>query len=73
MQVKSRAAAADLLATAASFSAGDYRRVFFVVHTPEGDLATADVPDHVEVVPPERLGELAVQAGLAGWIEDKVA
>ena len=73
VQVKSRAGVADLLTAAANFAADDYRRVFFVVHTPDGDLAAADAPAHVEVVPPGRLAVLAVQAGLAGWIEDKVA
>jgi hypothetical protein len=65
---------AELQATVANFSADDYRRVFFVVHSPEADLAGAgDLPDHIEIVSPERLGELAMHAGLAGWLEDKVA
>jgi hypothetical protein len=74
VQVKSRAGIAELRATVASFSPEDFRRVFFVVHTPDKDLAAAsDVPEHVEVVPPERLGRLALQAGLTGWLEDKVS
>ena len=74
VQVKSRAGLAELQTTLANFSADDFRRVFFVVHSPEADLAAAgDLPDHVEIVSPERLGELAMHAGLAGWIEDKVS
>jgi hypothetical protein len=74
VQVKSRADLADLLTTTANFSADDYRRVFFVVHSPANDLVSAvDLPGHVEVVSPKRLGDLAMDAGLARWIEDKVS
>ncbi len=74
VQVKSRAALADLHATIASFSPEDFRRVFFVVHSPDDDLVGAtDIPDHVEIVSPQRLGELAMDAGLVGWLEDKVS
>lgn len=73
VQVKSRAGLADLHATIANFSPDDFRRVFFVVHSPDDDLVCAtDIPDHVEIVSPERLGELAMDAGLVGWIEEKV-
>jgi hypothetical protein len=74
VQIKSRAGLADLKATIKQFSPDDYRRIFFVVHSPEKDLANAtSVPDHVEIVSPHRLGELALDAGLVGWIEDKVS
>jgi hypothetical protein len=74
VQVKSRAGIAELRATFASFSPEDFRRVFFVVHSPEASLAAvSDVPGHVEIVSPARLGELAMDAGLAGWLEDKVS
>jgi hypothetical protein len=39
----------------------------------EGDIVAVNVPDHVEIVSPKRFGQLAAQAGSAGWIEDKVA
>lgn len=74
VQVKSRATLADLEATVSNFSPDDYRRVFFVVHSPAQDLTTAEnLPEHVEIVSPARLAELAVDAGLTNWIEDKVA
>jgi hypothetical protein len=74
VQVKSRAALTDLRATIVHFSPEDFRRVFFVVHSPQSDLIEAtDVPEHVEIIPPHRLGELALDAGLVQWIEDKVA
>jgi len=74
VQVKSQATRADLDETVKNFSPEDYRRVFFVVHSPSHDLASAKkLPAHVELVPPARLAELAVDAGLSKWIEDKVA
>jgi hypothetical protein len=74
VQVKSRAGIHDLQTTIANFSPENYRRVFFVVHSPDPSLAAAsDIPEHVEIVSPERLGELALNAGLAGWLEDKVS
>ena len=74
VQVKSQASLADLRATVANFSPQDFRRVFFVVHSPDDDLVGArDIPDHVEIVSPERLGELAMDSGLVGWLEDKVS
>jgi Restriction endonuclease len=75
VQIKSRAGIADLDDTVSKFSAEDFRRIFFVVHSPEKDLAAGSqtLPPHVEIVGPYRLGELAMDAGLAGWLETKVS
>ena len=74
VQVKSQASRRDLEETITQFSPSDYRRVFFVVHTPSNDLSSAmDIPEHVELVPPQRLAELSIDAGLSRWIEEKVA
>jgi len=74
VQVKSRADLDDVLKTASAFSPDDYRLVFFVIHSPSGNLAGArEIPEHVQLVPPERLGELVVDRGLVKWVEDKVS
>jgi hypothetical protein len=74
VQVKSRANLADLERTVSQFSAEDYKRVLFMVHSPTKDLAQAsDLPEHVELVPPARLADLAIDAGLVTWLEDKVS
>lgn len=74
VQVKSQATRADLEETVREFSADDYRRVFFVVHSPSADLADAtDIPDHVELVSPDKLADLALEAGLSRWLEDKAS
>lgn len=73
IQVKSRAGLTQLQETVVNFSADDYRGVYFVVHSPDSSLASAvDLPEHVVVMPPEVLAEQAVDAGLVGWLEDKV-
>jgi hypothetical protein len=74
VQVKSKADLADLSSTIAQFSADDFWRVFFVVHSPAMDLENAaDIPDYVDIVSPQRLAELAIDVGAVAWIEDKVA
>lgn len=76
VQIKSQAGLAEVEAVAAKFPAGFCRRLFFVVHSPSPDLARAkrgSLPAHVEVVPPARLAELAIDAGLSRWLEAKMA
>lgn len=74
VQVKSQAGLADVLTTAEQFSRHEYRRRFFVVHSPENSITNAKkIPKHVEIVTPERLATMAANAGLAGWLEDKVS
>ena len=74
VQVKSQATRADLDKTIEDFSEDDYRKVFFVVHSPAADLANAtDIPTHVELVAPSHLAAMALNAGLTHWLEEKVA
>jgi hypothetical protein len=74
VQVKSQADVGDLERTIQSFSKDDYQRVYFVVHTPSIALQSfTHLPDHVEVLLPDRLADLALEAGLTHWIEAKVA
>jgi hypothetical protein len=74
VQVKSRAGRAEVISTAKQFSPREYRRVFFVVHSPDSSLTeAAKLPKHVALVTPERLATMAADAGLTGWIEDKVS
>ena len=74
VQVKSRASLADLYTSIKDIASDDYRRIFYAVHSPEKDLAQAeDLPEHVDLVAPRRLAELSIDAGLLGWLEEKVA
>lgn len=74
VQIKSRAGLSELKDTLAQFSPSDYRRIFFVVHSPSAALASVeDLPDHVEIVPPEFLALRVIDAGLTTWLEEKLA
>ena len=74
VEVKSQAGLSELNQIVEQFSAEDFRRVFFVVHSPKADLIGAEgIPKHVDIILPQRLGELAMEAGLFGWIEDKIS
>ena len=74
VQVKSTADRSDVDETVAQFSPSDYRRVFFVAHSPNKDIrAGAELPPHLDLVDPQRLAELAIDAGLSRWLEDKAA
>jgi len=74
VQVKSRASRMDLLETVSNFSSDDFERIFLVVHSPARDLIrTSDIPEHIDIVSPHRLGQLALDAGLVAWLEDKVS
>jgi len=71
MSSKSRADLSELLETVSSFSFKNFRRVYFVVHMPGGDLSKAtDLPGHVKVIPPEVLAKQAIHAGLVSWLSD---
>jgi hypothetical protein len=74
VQVKSTAGLRDLNDTLAQFSPADYRRVFFVVHSPSAELVAAeDLPDHLKLVPPEDLALRVIDAGLITWLEEKLS
>jgi len=76
VQVKSQAGRAEVEEIAAMFPPDLCRRVFFVVHTPAPDLRDdrrLGLPEHVELVDPQRLATLAIQAGLSIWLEEKLA
>ena len=76
VQVKSRASRAEFEETITQFAPDVYRKVFFVTHTPSADLlkATAkELPQHVVLVNPLDLAQLAFNAGLVNWVADKVA
>lgn len=74
VQVKSTATPKDLKHYADSFSGGKYRKLFFVVHTPDKRVSSVALPedDSVQLVLPERLAEMVVEAGLLGWLMNKI-
>lgn len=73
VQVKSSATVEDFEEYAQQFSPGIFRKLYFVVHSPDDKLA--DYPnqmDGVELILSERLAQMVVDFGLTGWILKKV-
>jgi len=74
VQVKSTATTRDLRQYTDTFAGGKYRRLFFVVHTPDRKLTdtpqAADGP--VQIILPRRLAEMVVELGLLNWLLNKI-
>jgi hypothetical protein len=74
VQVKSEAGLNELKDFIKQFPPTDFRRIFFVVHSPKSDLkgvTRISGCDHLEILSPHRLGELAMDAGLVTWLMNK--
>jgi hypothetical protein len=77
VQVKSSASLKDLMTAVTQFFPdgipSDYKKMFFLTHKPAEDLMNAiDIPDCVDLIPPQRLADLVIDAGLSRWLEEKV-
>ncbi|MCK9195433.1 MAG: hypothetical protein M0P16_00450 [Syntrophales bacterium] len=48
-----------------------YHEMFFVVHSPRGDISTWKIPDKAQILTIEKISQLAVAAGLSNWIIQK--
>ena len=74
VQVKSRADQNVLSACQADFCVESFRRFYLVVHTPEGGLEDVVTPSDadVQLVKTDRLATMVVDAGLTGWLLDKI-
>ena len=68
VQVKSTADASDLTKYVAGFDPTHFRKLYFVVHTPMGDLSGVPADPAVELVPPSRLARMVVDLGLVPWL-----
>jgi hypothetical protein len=72
VQVKSKTTNAELATYAAELDErGPFDRMFFVYHSGAADLSIDD--DRVVVIGPEKLAKMVLDAGLDGWIIDKVS
>jgi hypothetical protein len=72
VQVKSSADLAEFNECKRRFPAQGYRKMFFVVHTPSKSLRDARAPEEIELILPERLAQMVVDAGLVAWLMKKV-
>lgn len=73
VQVKSKAGLAEVEEMARFFADSDAEQLFFVVHLPKKDLTSAQLPPNVLLVDPLHLARMVADAGLAGWVQDKIS
>ncbi len=74
VQVKSAASLKDFREYTNDFASGSYRKLFFVVHTPEKNLREfiGTQSDSVEIILPKRLAEMVIELGLLNWLMKKI-
>jgi hypothetical protein len=72
VQVKSTADNAGLAAYAAAFDSAVFRKLFFVVHSPQGKLSLTPARENIEVIGPSRLAEMVIDLGLVPWLQAKL-
>lgn len=68
VQIKSSAQLADFEEYSNQFNGRGYRKLYFVVHSPDAKLATQTGTTEIELILPERLSEMAVELGLVDWL-----
>jgi hypothetical protein len=74
VQVKSAAGLHDFQDYCARFSGGKYRKLFFVVHSPDKGLAeySQHTIDSFTLISPGRLAQMVVDLGLVNWLMNKI-
>ena len=72
VQIKSSAGALEFKAYRDEFVEQGFRKLFFVVHTPHPSLTHDLASESVELILPDRLGRMIVNAGLVGWVSAKI-
>jgi hypothetical protein len=74
VQIKARADSKTFEQYADQFSALDYRKLYFVVHTPEGGLERYEnAPDaDIQLIGPSLLATMVIDAGLTDWVAEKI-
>jgi len=73
VQVKSSASVADFADYASRFTGSDFRRLYFVVHSPKGSWPPdlTDSEGNVEAILPGRLAQMVLDFGLVNWLLKK--
>ncbi|WP_214020252.1 hypothetical protein [Methanoculleus sp.] len=73
VQVKSRSTLPEFREYGDRFNRDEFRKLFYVVHSPDDALAAHEEPadSGVVLVPPRRLSAMVVDAGLVGWVLEK--
>jgi hypothetical protein len=74
VQVKSKATVNEFEEYVQNSSHGIYRKLYFVVHSPDKNLAEfqTDKYKDIELILPKRLAEMVVEFGLTDWLLTKI-
>jgi len=74
VQVKSQATADEFKEYAQNFTHGSFRKLYFVVHSPDEKLTTYldGMFSDVELILPGKLANMVVDFGLTGWLLKKI-
>jgi hypothetical protein len=74
VQIKSHATAKDFYHYASYFSGSKYRRLFFIVHSPDENLLKikADEFPKVELILSRKIAEMTIDLGLLNWLMSKI-
>ncbi|MHC4616925.1 MAG: hypothetical protein ACYTEQ_04135 [Planctomycetota bacterium] len=74
VQVKSTATPAEFVQYAQAFPQDSFRKLYFVVHTPQGNWSSrkSTAYECVELILPERLARMIVESGLTDWVLQKI-
>jgi hypothetical protein len=72
VQVKSDATIANFEQCAKGFAQGDFKKLYYVVHSPKAKWVNAPKYKHVELVAQEDLAEMVVDMGLVDWLLKKI-
>jgi len=74
VQVKSEATKEEFESYRSEFEDSPFRRLYFVVHSPHRSLeaVSTDPDDKVQLIFSKRLARMAIDAGLVGWLMQKV-
>jgi hypothetical protein len=74
VQVKSQSTLQEFNEYSKQFSDREYRKLYFVVHSPDISLAQVDwkEKDNVELLLPKRISEMVIDLGLINWLMKKI-
>jgi hypothetical protein len=69
IQIKSSSSLAEFKEYYKQFSKENFRKLFFVVHSPDSNLQNyTEYPAHVELIKADKLAQMSVELGLVNWL-----
>ena len=73
VQIKSSASKDDFINYAKQFSSNEYRKLYFVVHSPDQQLVNFKHSDNnIELLFANRLSKMVIELGLINWLLKKI-